>query len=299
VSALEQLSSLSAVVVPVLLVSAIGYAWCRLRLPFDHHFITDLITNVAAPFLAFSTFSQVHLDGGKLAVMGLASLACLGFFALCSVVGLRLARLPLRVYLPSLVFPNIGNIGLPVCLFAFGETGLALAMVYFAICTVLQFTVGRAIAAGRLQLGEVLRVPFVYAVVLALIVSECGLTIPAWLSNTTAMVGATAVPLMLLALGVALGELRVNHLRRALVLSLARLLIGLAGGAAIAALLGLEGMERGVVMIQSAMPVAVFNYLFARVYGNEPDEVAGMVVVSTTLSYLSLPLVVWLALPRP
>jgi len=298
-SAMDQLTSLSAVVVPVLLVSAIGYVWRRLRLPFDHLFITSLITNVAAPLLAFSTFSHVHLDGGRIAVMGVASLACLVFFTLCSVAGLTLARLPLRVYLPSLVFPNIGNIGLPVCLFAFGDAGLALAMVYFALCTVLQFTVGRAIAAGRLQLGETLRAPFVYAVALALIVDGCGLTTPAWLNNTTAMVGATAVPLMLLALGVALAELRVNHLRRALVMSLARLLMGLAGGAVVAALLGLEGTERGVVMIQSAMPVAVFNYLFAKMYGNEPDEVAGMVVVSTTLSYLSLPLVVWLALPHP
>lgn len=51
-------------------------------------------------------------------------------------IGLRLTGMPPRVYLPSLVFPDIGNLGLPVCLFAFGQRGLALAIVFFAVTTV-------------------------------------------------------------------------------------------------------------------------------------------------------------------
>ena len=59
---------------------------------------------------------------------------------------------------------------------------------------------------------------------------------------------------------------------------------------------GLEGVERGVVILQSAMPVAVFNYLFAAEYGADPEGVAGMVVISTVLSFLSLPLLLWYVL---
>ena len=55
---------------------------------------------------------------------------------------LRSARLSLRVYLPALIFPNSGNMGMPLCLFAFGETGLGLAMVFFAVLAVAQFTLG-------------------------------------------------------------------------------------------------------------------------------------------------------------
>jgi hypothetical protein len=65
--------------------------------------------------------------------------------------------------------------------------------------------------------------------------------------------------------------------------------MGLAVGLGVSMLLGLEGTARGVVILDSAMPVAVFNYLFAQRYNNSPGDVAGMVVVSTALSFLTLP----------
>ena len=55
----------------------------------------------------------------------------------------------------------------------------------------------------------------------------------------------------------------------------------------------MEGAARGVLILQCAMPVAVFNYLFALQYNNQPEEVAGTVVLSTALSFLSLPLLLW------
>ena len=43
--------------------------------------------------------------------------------------------------------------------------------------------------------------------------------------------------------------------------------------------------------MQSAMPVAVSSYLFAQQYERKPEEVAGMVVVSTAVSFVTLPLI--------
>lgn len=66
-------------------------------------------------------------------------------------------------------------------------------------------------------------------------------------------------------------------------------------GLLVVELLALEGVARGVVLIQSAMPVAVFNYLFAERFNRQPEAVAGMVVVSTTLSFFTIPaLLLWL-----
>ena len=98
------------------------------------------------------------------------------------------------------------------------------------------------------------------------------------------------VPLMLLSLGHSLASLRVGSLGKAMVFSLARLVGGFAIGWIVASAMGLEGALRGVVVIQSAMPSAVFNYMFAERYNNRPAEVAGVVVVSTLLSVLLLPL---------
>ncbi len=286
------LSGLAAVIIPVLLMSFAGYLWGRRRLAFDQELVTNLVTLVGAPSLVFTTLTKIHLPAVQVAMVGGAAVGCMVLFAAVAAGGLIAARLPLNVYLPSLVFPNIGNMGLPVCLFAFGEDGLALAMIYFTVVTIGQFTLGPAIAAGRFRPGLLLKAPFLPAVVAAMAVNAFGVTVPQWLVNTASLASGLTIPLMLMALGVALAELRVANLRRALVLSAARLVLGGGGGWLVCLFFGLDGVARGVVVVESAMPVAVFNYLFARLYGDQPEEVAGMVLVSTVLSYLTLPLLV-------
>jgi hypothetical protein len=291
-ASLPILLSVAPVVAPVLLTTAAGYAWKRLGQGFDHIFVTRLITSLGAPCLVFSTLSQSSLSFAAISSLALATIACIAWFAGWGLLGLRLSGQPWRVYLPALVFPNIGNIGLPVCLYAFGPDGLSLAMVYFTICSMLQFTIGEAIAAGRFRLSSLLKVPFVYAALLAVGFSLSETQPPAWLLNVTSLIGGLTVPLMLLALGVALAELRIAHMKKALAAALARLGLGMTGALAVIYLFGLTGIPAGVLLVQSMMPVAVFNYLFAKIYGNAPEEVAGTVIVSTVLTYLLLPFLV-------
>ncbi|MDA8232575.1 MAG: AEC family transporter [Magnetospirillum sp.] len=289
---MDLIASLASVIAPVVLISLFGYAWARRGYAFDHAFVTRLITVIGAPCLVFSTLTRMRFPAADLAAMGGATLASLILFAAVGIAALRLARLPIRVYLPSLMFPNNGNMGLPVCLFAFGEKGLGFAMIYFAIASVGQFTLGPAIAMGRFRPSLLLKVPFLYAVLLALAVRRSGWAVPAWADNTVTLLAGFTIPLMLLALGAALADMKVSGIRRALPLSAGRIVLGLAGGWAVAGLFGLTGAARGALVIQSGMPVAVFNYLFARLYGNQPEEVASTVLLSTLLSYLTLPVVV-------
>jgi len=288
---MNQLTILASIVAPVFLTALAGFVWARTRQPFDHALITRLVTLVGAPALVFSSLATTAQSLEAVARLGAATAACLLTTGLFAFLFLRLAGMPLRVYLPSLMFPNVGNIGLPVCLFAFGNEGIALAMVYFAVTSVGQFTIGPAVAAGRLDLKGLLKVPLIHAVVAALAVLALGLTLPRWLTNTLTLMSGLTIPLMLLSLGVALAQLRAAHLKRAIVLSMLRIGLGLGCGVAVSAALGLEGAARGVVVIESSMPAAVFNYLFASLHGNRPDEVAGVILVSTLLSVLTLPLV--------
>ena len=73
-------------------------------------------------------------------------------------------------------------------------------------------------------------------------------------------------------------------------MSALRLGLGFAVGLAVATAMGLEGTVRGVVIFESAMPVAVFNYLWAVRYNTAPEVVAGLVLASTALSFVTLPL---------
>lgn len=293
---MDLLQQLAAIIVPVLAVPAIGYIWARSGQTFDNRFITQLVTNIGTPALAADALTRIRVDTGALVEMaGLTALCFVGFLVLGLVV-LRLMKLPSHSYLPALTFPNCGNMGLPLALFAFGDEGLAFAVVFFAISITLQFTLGTALASGSYGFGRLLRMPIIYAIILALAVLATGWQLPAFIGNTLQLLGGLTIPLMLLALGVSLAQLRVTRLPRNLLLSLVRLGGGAIIGFSVGRFIGASELATGVLMIQSTMPVAVFNYLFAQYYNREPADVASMVVITTALSFVTLPLLLYFVL---
>ncbi|KAA5604791.1 AEC family transporter [Roseospira marina] len=284
-----------SVIAPVLLIAGIGNVWARRGWPFDTQMVAALSTNLGVPCLVLDVLTRVELDMAALGQMALAAILGLGFCAGAGTLALRAVRLPLSPYLPSLIFGNSGNMGLPLCLFAFGEPGLALAIAIFIISAVFNFTAGVAIASGQFSAKALLRTPVIWALVVALILRATGADLPAFLANTVKLLGGMTIPLMLLALGVALAQLRPGGLGRAAALSALRLALGWGGGLLVVTLLGMDGISRGIVLIEMAMPVAVFNYLFAQRYDNRPEEVAGMVLMSTLMTFALLPVLLWLA----
>ena len=205
-------------------------------------------------------------------------------------------RLPAHTYLPPLVFGNSGNMGLPLCLFAFGETGLALAVAYFATVSLVHFTAGISVWSGHFSPAELLGTPLTWAVALAVGVLALDVRVPGWIVQTTELLGGITIPLMLLTLGASLHDLGLSSVPRSLGLSAVRLGVGFAAGWGVAQLLGFEGVMRGVVIIEASMPVAVFNFLFAERYHRAPESVASLVVLSTLLAFVTTPLVLRFAL---
>jgi predicted permease len=293
---LELWVELFSIVSPVYICAGLGFAWVRSGRSFPTQEVTELIMLVGAPCLAFSKLVALEVSVGAMAQMFAATLAALVTFLVLGVLVLWIARLPFRPYLGALVFGNTGNMGLPVCLFAFGEPGLALGVCYYAATAAGQFSVGVVVSSGRLSLRELARTPLILAVALAIAVIAAGVRVPAWLQNTTGILGDLTIPLMQITLGVSLAGLRPRGLGRSFGLGSARILMGLAVGLVLAELLALEGIVRGVFIVDCAMPAAVFNYLIAQRYDQRPDEVASVVMISTLLSFGSLPLILALAL---
>ena len=291
------LNQLSAVILPVLICAGLGFLWARLRKPFDHDFVTRIVSTIGTPCLVAHSLISLDVDRNLLETMaGATALVFCGMFAIGLVV-LRFMRLPNHSYLPAVVFSNSGNMGLPLALFAFGNAGLALAVVYFAISASLQFSLGISIAAGTANFGRLLRTPVIYAVAGSVIVILTGIDLPLFVDNTLQILGGLTIPLMLMALGVSLADLKVTSLPRNLLLALVRLIGGFLVSLLVAWALSLEPNARGVLLIQASMPVAVFNFLFAKQFQRQPADVAAMVVISTLLSVISLPLLIYSILP--
>ncbi|WP_374656556.1 AEC family transporter [Dongia sp.] len=293
---MDLLQQLAAIILPVLAVPAIGYIWARSGNSFDNRFVTQLVTNIGTPALAADALTRIRVETGALVQMAGLTALCFAGFLLLGLVVLKAMKLPNHSYLPALMFPNTGNMGLPLALFAFGNEGLAFAVVYFAISITSQFTIGMALASGSFSISRLLRMPLIYAIIFALIVLSFGWQLPAYIGNTLQLLGGVTIPLMLLALGVSLAQLRVTRLPRNLLLSIVRLGGGAAIGFAVGHFIGASDLAIGVLMIQSTMPVAVFNYLFAQYYNREPADVASMVVITTALSFVTLPLLLYFVL---
>ena len=276
---------------PVFLLAAVGFFWVRMGFEYRVEFVTRLAMTLSVPCLIFVALMRTEIEPEALAALSLASLVAYGIVAVASLVVVRVARLDVQTYLAPIVFGNTGNLGLPLALFAFGQQGLGYAVVVFAVMAMLSFTVGIWIVAGAGSLGRVLREPLVGATLLGALFLWQGWETPVFLTNTIELIGQMAIPMMLITLGVAVARLETKAMSRAVILSLVKLVICVGAGWLAAMWFALDPVAAGVLIVQVATPVAVTSYLIAEKYGKDAQPVAGLVVASTLLSVLALPVI--------
>jgi predicted permease len=290
------IAEVAAVLAPVFVLAAIGYGWRLTGAPFDMPFVTRIIMYVAGPCLVFSSLSQLTLPLGQFwEMVGAMIIVTLGV-ATVSAVLIKLLGLSQRSFLPALTLGNTGNLGLPLCLFAFGEEGLGLAVAIYVTNSLLQFTFVPLLHTRVSAVRTLFSTPMLYGAIAGLAVEVSDVHVPAWLANTVGALGDLLIPLMLMALGNTVGSLKTNNLSRAFGLGSARLIISFVVAVGVSYALGLSGVAQGVLVLQGAMPAAVFSYLFAAQYERDADDIAGIVLVSTLLAAVTLPLLVSYAL---
>lgn len=290
------IAQVAAVLLPVFVMAGIGYLWRRTGAPFDLPFVTRIIMHIAGPALVFESLAKLKLPLGDFAAMVGATLVMTVCVAAVSAVLIKMLGLSQRSFLPALTLGNTGNLGLPLCLFAFGEQGLGLAVAVYVTNSVLQFTLVPLLQTRVSLLRTVLTTPIIYGAVGGLGVLVSGAHLPVWLDNTISALGGLLIPLMLMALGNTVGGLAAHNLPRALLLGSARIAIAFVVAVSVSFALGLTGVAQGVLVLQGAMPAAVFSYLFAARYDRDADDIAGIVLVSTLLGAVLLPFLVSYAL---
>lgn len=281
------------VIAPILFISFLGYVWSLYKLRYDAQFVSKIVMDVASPCLILATMLKADIDSTEVVSMTAITVTGLALLFIISYIVIRLTGVQWRTYMSSLVFANTGNMGIPVSLFAFGEHALALSLIIFMVTSVFHFSIGVSIVGSQHPLRTLVTSPVFYATALAFFFLFTGYKLPESIFNTVKLLGDMAIPLMIFSLGVSLHSLKFNSFKRSLFFGVMRLVIGFAVGLLLCWIFDLQGAVRGVVIIQSAMPSAVFNYLLALNFNREKEEVAGVVVCSTILSFLTLPLLLW------
>ncbi len=278
------------VISPVFIIALVGYIWVKRDYEFPAEFVTRINMNIGAPCLVFAGI--MNLGSGLLEVTDFIVASFISILSLMAISTLfaLIFKLPLRGYIITLYSTNSGNMGIPLCLFAFGERGMSLAIAYFAISAMFQFTAGLFISHGNLSATSLTRVTMLYGLAAAVFFIVGDIEPPTWLMNTTRLMGGVTIPLMLLTLGASLARLRIQNSGKMILISAFKLTMGMAVGFGVSAIFGFTGLERNVLIMQSSMPVAIFSYLLASQYNRSPNDVANMIFITTLMSMVTVPL---------
>ena len=286
------------VLFPVFLSIGIGYWYGKKDAKFDTNFITTFSGNIGLPCIIFYSLTFSNIDFDIFLKFSLLTFVYVGIFSIIGLIVLKLLNRDIVRLLPPLILPNTGNMGMPLCLFAFGIKGLAIATAITSTILILHFSLGILLASRKFSIQPLIKCVPVYAILFSLFFVYYKIPAPKFLENATFLIGYSAIFLVLVSLGVALSKLKVFSFKETLIYSLIRVLVGPIIGFAFVKYLNLTGVEAGVMFIQASMPSAILTYLVAEMYSPKEitDSIASTVALSTFLSLFTLVLIVFLAL---
>jgi predicted permease len=287
-------------ILPIFAVATVGFLLAR-RLHVDVKSLSRVTFNALAPCMVFSLLVTSQVSSGEFArivAFTVLLVASIGLVARAVAIPFRLERPQLAAFLIVVMFSNAGNYGLSVVLFAFGRDVLARAAVYFVTSALMMYTLGTFLASsghrgGRAALRGLLRVPAVWGLAAAALVIWTGLELPKGVFRPVELLGSAAIPSMLLVLGMQF-EKGARPERPGLVAAAA--VLALMGtpliGFFLAWVLGLTGLARQAVLVESAMPSAVITTILALEFDVAPRFVTSVVVVTTLASPITVSILI-------
>lgn len=287
---MELFERLVSVLSPIFLIVFVGYLYAKKRAP-DLEHSNKVNIEVFTPMLIFSVLSQGNIalsQYGALAMAAVLVVLVPGLLTIPLAKKLGVANL---TFVPPMMFRNSGNLGLPLFLLAFGEEMLPAAVILFIVENTLHFSLGMRLLNTQQSWFALLRIPMLQATFLGLVFAMFSWRLPEPIQLSIDMLGQVAIPLMLFSLGARMSQAKHMDWNLGLVSAIWAPVSGLLVALPVAYLFGLEGAQLSMLLIFSALPPAVLNFLVAERYGQEPEKVASIVLAGNMVSALTLPVI--------
>mgnify|MGYP003956367683 FL=1 len=287
------------VLFPVFFVVGVGYYIGKKDPKIDTKFITNLAANFGTPALILYALNIKNISFDIFFnYFWYFLLAIIGFFIVGLIILFILKTKDIIRELPPFILPNTGNMGLPICLFAYGSEGLGVAAAISSLIILFHFTLGVFLADRKFNFEVIIKSPPFYTIIISVLLLYYEIELPIFIENTSFLLMYATIFLILMSLGIALTRLKIFSFFKALISSVGRLILGPIIGLSIIHYYDLDGFAAGVLLIQCSMPSAILNYLVGSMYSPKKvvDDIASMIVVSTLLSFITVPIVVFFAL---
>jgi predicted permease len=286
------------VIIPVFALIGVGYYVGKTDPKFDTSFITKFAANFGSPAIAFYAITSTGISFNLFINFFFYTLLAVLCFSIIGIILLYSQKRDFISELPPLILPNCGNMGLPICLFAYGKIGMGIASAISAVIIISHFTFGIFLASKKISFEIFLKSVPVYAVIIAVGFLYLNMQPPIFIENTTFLLAYAAIGLILMSLGVALTKLKIFSIKNALLSSFARLILGPLVGLFLIYFFELRGYAAGVLLIQCSMPSAILTFLVGSMYSSKKvvNSISSVIVCSTIMSFFTIPIVVFICL---
>ncbi len=282
---------------PIFVLIAGGFGLGRL-FALSEETLVRIVTDFFFPALVFYALYTTDMRFGEMGRLAGATVLVSLLLMLVAAAYAYFFHQDYRTFVPPVIFPNSGLLGIPIMKLWGGLAAMNVVVVFDQVQTLLIFTLGLLIVTGGLSiwgLREMGKSPLLWAIVLGFAFNLLALPLPEMVLDTISFCGSAAPPLAVFTLGCSLSKRRPVlsiHLLAGLVI---RSVLGFLAGAAAAALFGLEGMVRTVVIVAASLPSAVFSFVLPARYGVDSELPGTMVLISTVLGLVTVPLAFWCA----
>ena len=295
---MELLIKLFDVLFPVFLIIGIGYWYGKKDPKFDTKFITTFAGNIGIPCAIFYFLTTSNIEFSLFLRFSYYITLYVVVFSVIGILILKILNRDIYRLLPPLILPNTGNMGMPICLFAYGKAGIAIATAITAMIIVFHFSINILLASRKFSIKPLINCTPLYALIISLFFVYFKIPSPKFIENAFFLIGYSSIFLVLMSLGVALSKLKVFSLKSTLVYSIIRVIIGPIVGFGFVKFFNLSGVEAGVMFIQASMPSAVLTFLISEIYSPKKisNSIASTVALSTFMSFFTLIIVVFISL---
>jgi predicted permease len=283
------------IILPVFVVILVGYLYARRVRP-DMSEVNRLSMVILGPALVFSALASKEFDVAENAPLIAGSVGVVLGSGLLAWPVARLAKIDYRTLVPTAMFNNCGNMGLPLAVLAFGQAGFSAMVALFTISNLMQFTLGYRIIDHHAKVLQFLRNPMVWATVLGFAFAITHPPMPEWAHFGIKMVGDALIPVMLISLGVRLFEVRWNDWHIGVIGGIVCPVTGIVMALLLAPVLGLSDTQRGLLILFGSLPPAVLNFMVAEQLRQEPAKVASIVLIGNVMSVIFVPIGLALAI---
>jgi len=286
------------VLFPVFFIVGIGVFLGKKNPNFDTSFITTYSGNFGTPALVIFALTAGGVTFDVFREFFIYAIILLTTFGIVGLIFLIIMRKDYIRELPTFILPNTGNMGIPICLFAYGEMGMGIAAAISSLVVLLHFTLNIFLAKRSFDFQTIFKSPAFYAIVFTVLLLYFEHPIPQFVMNTVMLLAYGMIVMILMSLGVALTQMKVFSFKDALITSIGRVIVGPIIGFVVIKIFDLTGVAAGVVLLQSSMPSAILCYLVASMYSPKEivDNISSTIVVSTIMSLITIPIVLFFAL---